>query len=438
MPSTVDRLQRRIRRRELRVAILGLGYVGLPLAVAFAEAGFSVMGLDRDLGRVRALQAGRSYVPDISAEAVRALVARRRLQVTSQLDRLRQAEAILVCVPTPLLKTREPDLSHVLEATRTVARHLTPPALVILESTTYPGTTDGVVRAELEAAGHRLDRDLFLAFSPERIDPSNARFSIRNIPKLVGGVTPRATRLATQLYGQALDRVVPLSSSRVAETAKLLENTFRIINIGLANEFALLCHAMKINVWEVIEAASTKPFGFMPIYPGPGIGGHCIPSDPIYLSWRARLDGVEARLINLAAQINTQMPHHVVDRVGELLNRQGAAIKGSRLLVLGVSYKRDVNDTRDSPAFEIMQVLAQRGAHVEYHDPWVPVIKLQGRQHRSRPLTPARLRAADCVVITTDHSNVNYRLVGRYARAVFDARNVMHGVRTRPAVLEAL
>lgn len=434
MPSAFRQLQARIRRREAKVAVVGLGYVGLPLAVTFAEAGFSVIGVDRDPERLKALKRGRSYVPDVPRGVLRAVQRAHRLRLTAQPASLEKADAILVCVPTPLLKTRMPDLSYIIGAVRTVARHIRPPCLMILESTTYPGTTDGLVQRELEAAGHR--GGVFLAFSPERIDPSNRRFSIKTIPKLVGGVTLEGTRLAELLYRQVLDRVVPVSSSRVAETAKLLENTFRIINIGLANEFALLCHALGIDVWEVIDAASTKPFGFMPFYPGPGIGGHCIPSDPLYLSWRARGAGFEARLIDLAAQINSQMPHHVVERVGELLNTRGLALKGARILLVGVAYKRDVNDTRDSPALEILQALARKGASVSYHDPLVPRVEVNGTRWISRPLKVATLRKTDCVVITTDHAQVDYRWIGAYASLIFDTRNVMRAVRpTRAKVV---
>ncbi|MBI4227393.1 MAG: nucleotide sugar dehydrogenase [Candidatus Omnitrophica bacterium] len=435
MPSAYEQLAARIRRREATVAVVGLGYVGLPLATAFSEAGFPVIGLDRDARRLQLLRAGRSYVSDLSHQTIRAFIKRPTTVITDRPASLRRADAVIVCVPTPLLKTREPDLSYVVGAMRAVARAARPPALVVLESTTYPGTTDGVVRATIEEAGHRLDAQVFLAFSPERIDPGNSRFATRNIPKLVGGVTPRATRLAAQLYGQVLDRVIAVSSSRVAETAKLLENTFRLVNIGLANEFALLCRALDIDVWEVIEAASTKPFGFMPFYPGPGIGGHCIPSDPIYLSWRARAAGAEARLIDLAAQINTSMPQYVVHRVGEALNARGRAVKGASLLVVGVAYKRDTNDTRESPALEIMEVLARKGAAVSYHDPLVPVITVCGARRRSRALTPSVIRAADCVVIVTDHSAIDYRRLGREAAMILDTRNVMRRAgRVRAAV----
>jgi len=438
MPSAFERLQRRIRRREARVAILGLGYVGLPLAVTLAEAGFHVLGLDRDPKRRATLRAGRSYIPDVPSRTVKGLLGQRQLRVADRPAALGPADVVIICVPTPLSKTREPDLTDLLEAVSTVARHLHPPALVILESTTYPGTTDEVVRRFFEEAGRRLDHDVFLAFSPERIDPGNLRFGLRAIPKLVGGVTPKATRLAECLYRQALDQVVPVSSSRVAEMAKLLENTFRIINIALANEFALLCHALGVDVWEVIEAASTKPFGFMPFYPGPGIGGHCIPSDPLYLSWRARAEGVEARLIDLAAQINNRMPHHVVERVGDLLNARGTAMKGARILVIGAAYKRDVNDTRESPALAILHLLAQRGARVAYHDPFVPLVQLNGTAWRSTPLTPEAVKAKDCVVIATDHSGVGYRLLGRHATFIFDTRNAMRAVEPAQATVVRL
>ena len=428
MPGAFERLQLRISRRDAWVVVIGLGYVGLPMAVALAESRFHVVGLDQNLQRLKTLRTGKTYVPDVPAVRIRKLMAAKRFRVTSHPACIQQADVVVICVPTPMLKTREPDLSYVLSAVRTVAKHLRQATLVILESTTYPGTTDGVVRQELEAAGHRLDQDVFLAFSPERIDPGNRQFAMTDIPKLVGGVTPKATQLADSFYSQRLTRVIPVASSRVAETAKLLENTFRIINIGLANEFALLCHAIDVDVWEVIKAASTKPFGFMPFYPGPGIGGHCIPSDPIYLSWRARAAGFEARMIDLAAHINTRMPAYVIERVADVLNDRKRSLKGSRILVLGVAYKRDINDTRDSPALEIVEGLHRKGARVSYHDPYVPSIRTDSRRWTSQGLREPFLKTVDCAVITTDHTTVNYPLIAKHVPVIFDTRNVMQAV----------
>lgn len=445
MPSAPERLQRQIRRRETPVVVLGLGYVGLPLAVAFAQARFQVVGFDRDRARVRALQRGRSYVPDVLSRDVAALIRQGRFRPTDQPACLRQARVVLICVPTPLGRPKQPNLSFLRSAITMVATSLKAsadrPALVVLESTTYPGTTDEFMQGVFRQHGHQPDLDVFLAFSPERIDPSNPRFPVRAIPKLVGGTTPAATRVATAFYRQAMRRVVPVSSSRVAETAKLLENSFRSINIALANEFALLCHRMQVDVWEVIRAASTKPFGFMPFYPGPGVGGHCIPSDPIYLTWRfGELGGVRKRLlIETAADINARMPKHVVNRIQKCLTKhRGRGLRGAAILLLGVAYKPNVNDTRDAPALQMFQQLRRAGARVTYHDPHVPVLSLAGRPQRSVPLTRTRLTQADCVVIVTNHRRMDYRAVGRHARMVFDTRNVMRGVRPRPPILETL
>ncbi|MBI4313374.1 MAG: nucleotide sugar dehydrogenase [Candidatus Omnitrophica bacterium] len=437
MPTAYERLLALIRKRRARVAVIGLGYVGLPLAVRFAEAGFKVTGYDLDPRRIGDLRRGKCYIPDVPAAAIRALLKAGRLSVTGRGEPLSQAQVIVICVPTPLQKSREPDLSFICSAVETVAEQVKPPALVILESTTTPGTTDGMVREKMEAVKLKMDRDIFLAFSPERIDPGNA-LGVKAIPKLVGGVTPQSTRLAHLFYSQSLDRVIAVSSSRVAETAKLLENTFRIINIALANEFALLCNAIGVDVWEVIDAAGSKPFGFMPFYPGPGIGGHCIPSDPIYLSWHAKSAGFEPRMIDLASQINSQMPEHVVSRVADLLNAESKPIKSSKILQLGVAYKRNINDTRDSPALEILGRLSRKGARVAYHDPHVAQVRGYGKQWRSVPLTRESVRSADCVVIATDHQNVDYKMVAKEARLIFDARNVMQAIPHRRSKVERL
>lgn len=438
-PRIAESLRQRIHRRDAAVAVLGLGYVGLPLAVALAKERFRVLGLERDPERLRALREGRSYVSDVPSVEIKSLKTFGRFQVTSDPARLRDVEVVIICVPTPLLTPRRPDLSYLRTAIRTVAAHLDRPALVILESTTYPGTTDGLMLREFEAAGRRLNRDVFLAFSPERIDPGNPRFSIRNIPKLVGGLTAESTALAALVYRRVTTRVIPVSSSRVAEMAKLLENTYRSVNIALANEFALLCHAMQVDVWEVIRAAGTKPFGFMPFYPGPGVGGHCIPSDPIYLTWRARARDVRHELlIESAAAVNARMPLHVVGRVGRLLKARRRALRGARVLVLGIAYKRDVADVRDSPALVILHALRARGARVQYHDPLIPSVRVGGEPYRSMALTPALLRRQDCVIIVTDHTAVNYRVVGAKARVVFDTRDVMRRYGRVRATVERL
>src|SRR5436190_18935513 len=404
-PNPATRLARRIENRSAHLGVIGLGYVGLPLAVEFGEAGFRVSGIDIDRDRVRTLEKGRSYIQDVPTSAVRALTRAGRLEATTDFSVLKHVDAVNVCVPTPLSKHRDPDVSYVVAAAEQVARHLHPGMLVILESTTYPGTTDELILPLLEKTGMKVGRDFFLAFSPERVDPGNPRFNTRNIPKVVGGVTPACTDVAVKLYRQRLENVVPVSSPQVAEMVKLLENTFRSVNIGLVNEIALLCARLKINVWEVIEAAATKPFGFMPFYPGPGLGGHCIPIDPFYLSWKARASGFEARFIELAGQVNGQMPDHVVDLAAQSLNQRGLAVHGSRVLVLGVAYKADIDDIRESPSLDIMQTLVDRGARVEYSDPYVPTLQFGGKKLKSLAITPTNLERFDCVVIATAHKS---------------------------------
>ncbi len=416
-------LARRIERRTARIGVIGLGYVGLPLAVEFAKEGFRVTGIDLDLRRVQGVNAAKSYILDVPSEDLRQLRRKRRLSATSSFNVLGQQDAIIICVPTPLRKTREPDMSYIISATKEIAKRVRKGQLIVLESTTYPGTTDEVILPALEAQGLKVGRDFALAFSPERIDPGNATYTTRTIPKVIGGITPQSTKLATALYGTAIHRTVPVSSSKVAEMVKLLENTFRAVNIGLVNEIALICDRLGIDVWEVIDAARTKPFGFMPFYPGPGIGGHCIPSDPMYLAWKVRVHGFEARFIELATQINGAMPEYVVEKVVTVLNARRKAMNGSRVLLLGLAYKRDVGDLRDSPAFDVARILEERGAIIEYHDPFVPSAELNGQRASSVPLTPAALRRADCAVLLTNHSNVDYAMILRHAPVIVDTRN---------------
>jgi UDP-N-acetyl-D-glucosamine dehydrogenase len=427
-------LLQKIEKRTARLAVIGAGYVGLPLAVEFAKAGFRVYCVDIDERRVKQLARGRSYIQDVPTADVRDMVRAGRLLPTTDFSVLRRADAVNVCVPTPLSKQRDPDVSYIVAASQQVAKHLHPGMLVILESTTYPGTTDELILPLLRETGMEVGKDFFLAFSPERVDPGNLTHTTRNIPKVVGGVTRACTEVAVALYSQRLERVVPVSSPQVAEMVKLLENTFRSVNIGLVNEMALMCNRLKIDVWEVIDAASTKPFGFMPFYPGPGLGGHCIPIDPFYLSWKARASGFEARFIELAGYINGQMPDHVVDHVAFALNRLGKATRGSRVLVLGVAYKADIDDTRESPSLDIMETLRERGAKIEYSDPFVPVLDFGGRRLRSVPLTPARLSKFDCVVIATAHRNFPYGAVVRHARSIVDTRNALKGRKSKKIV----
>ncbi len=416
-------LVKRITARRARIGVIGLGYVGLPLAVEFAKEGFRVTGVDLDAKRVEGVERGRSYILDVSSEDLRRLRASGRLRATSSYDVLGSQDAILICVPTPLRKTREPDLSHILSATAEIVRRVRKGQLIVLESTTYPGTTDEVILPALQVRGLKVGKDFCLAFSPERIDPGNTTYTTRTIPKVIGGITPTCTRLATALYSCAIHRTVPVSSSKVAEMVKLLENTFRAVNIGLVNEIALICDRLGIDVWEVIEAAKTKPFGFMPFYPGPGIGGHCIPSDPMYLAWKVRVHGFEARFIELATQINAAMPAYVVEKVSGVLNGRRKSLKGSRVLLLGLAYKKDVSDLRDAPALDVARLLEERGAQVAYHDPYVPSAHLNGRHRLSTPLTPATLRRTDCVVLLTNHSRVDYGVVLRHAPVIVDTRN---------------
>jgi UDP-N-acetyl-D-glucosamine dehydrogenase len=429
MSSVASTLFERITSRQARAGVVGLGYVGLPLAVELARAGFEVVGIDLDPAKVAAVNRGESYIPDVPGTDVAALVARGRLSATTDFAVVQRLDTVNICVPTPLRKTKDPDLSFVVSAVEAIAGHLHEGMLVILESTTYPGTTDEVVQPALESGGLRAGRDFFLAFSPERVDPGNPTFNTRNVPKVVGGCTPECSRLAAALYGSAIERIVPVSSTRVAEMVKLLENTFRAVNIGLVNELALMCDRLDIDVWEVVDAARTKPFGFMPFYPGPGLGGHCIPIDPFYLSWKARQSGFEARFIELAGQVNGAMPHFVVDKITEALNTRRKAVNGSSVLVLGVTYKRDIDDIRESPSLDVMAVLEARGASVSYSDPHVPQLPARhwagGRTLSSVPLSAATLAAHDCVAILTDHSAVDYDLIVASADLVVDTRNTI-------------
>lgn len=422
--------------RTARVGVIGLGYVGLSLAVEVARAGLVVCGVDLDLKRVRLLNRGESYLVDVSTDVLSALVAAGRLSAATTFDEAGAADILIICVPTPLRKSKEPDISFILSALGSLLPHLRPGQLMILESTTYPGTTEEVIQPRLEANGLVLGRDFFLAFSPERVDPGNKRFTTANIPKVVGGVTPACTQLAAALYRQVTSSVFEVSSPRVAETTKLLENTFRSVNIALANELAFACRKIGVDPWEVIEAAATKPFGFMPFYPGPGIGGHCIPVDPLYLSWKVRLTGYEAQFIALADQVNRAMPEHVVTLVGDALNDRSRALRGAAVLVLGVTYKPDVNDIRESPALEILEMLELKGAQVSYADPFVPQLDLDGLKLSAVEATPEAIAAADCVLILTNHSSFDYTVVADRAVLVVDTRNALkaHG-RNRSSIV---
>jgi UDP-N-acetyl-D-glucosamine dehydrogenase len=424
-------LRQRLDRRTARVGVVGLGYVGLPLAVEFTRAGFLTTGIDLDRRKVDAIAQGTSYIPDVATEEVARLVADGRLRATTEFGCIRELDTVNICVPTPLRKTKDPDMSYIVSAVEAVARGLHPGMLVVLESTTYPGTTEELVQPMLEAGGLKAGVDFFLAFSPERVDPGNPTFNTHNVPKVVGGVGPTSTELASALYGAAIERTVPVSSPQAAEMVKLLENTFRMVNIGLVNEIALMCDRLGLDVWEVVSAAATKPFGFMPFYPGPGLGGHCIPIDPFYLSWKAKQTGFDPRFIELAGQVNGAMPHFVVDKIADALNRHQKAINGSTVLVLGIAYKRDIDDMRESPSLDVMHLLHEKGARVRYADPYVPVLPARawhgGFDLATDPLTPAALAEADCVAILTDHRSVDYQMVLESARLIVDTRNTIAG-----------
>lgn len=420
-------LQEKIATKTLRVAVIGLGYVGLPLAITFAEAGFHVTGIDVDQQKIDRVNSGESYIPDISSSTLEKLIEAKRLNFTCDFEALDDIDAVSICVPTPLGKTRDPDISYILSASQHIRAHLHAGQLVVLESTTYPGTTDEVVLPELESTGLKVGIDYFLAFSPERIDPGNPNFGTRNTTKIVGGVTSTCTKLAHDFYSAAIDEVVPVSSARVAEMAKLLENTFRAVNIGLVNEIAIICEKLGINVWEVIDAASTKPFGFMRFFPGPGLGGHCIPVDPHYLSWKLKTLDYTARFIELATEINSSMPHYVVNKINEALNEQRRSLNGATVLLLGVAYKSNVGDVRESPALDIIQALLKQKAVVLYNDEYVPSLKLQNYELHSQPLSSGLLRAADCVVVVTDHSYYDVPWIVHELRSIVDTRNTTRG-----------
>jgi len=422
-------LQVKIRNRTARVGVIGLGYVGLPLAVEFAKAGFSVTGIDVQREKVERLNRGDSYIQDVPAAALDQLLDDNRFCATTDFSVIADLDTINIAVPTPLRKTKDPDMSYVVSACEEVAKHFCAGKLVILESTTYPGTTDELILPRLEQTGLRVGEDFFLCFSPERIDPGNPKYHTGNIPKVVGGITRACTEMGSLFYSQALEEVVPVSSTRVAEMVKLLENTFRMINIGLVNELALMCDRMGINIWEVIDAAATKPFGFMPFYPGPGLGGHCIPIDPFYLSWKSKQAGIEARFIELAGYINGQMPQFVVDKVQSALNEAWKPLKGSHIHVLGVAYKRDIGDVRESPALDIILLLERRGARVTYSDPYVSRIQLDKRGLKSSD-SLAMAAEADCVLVATDHTQFDYPGILKRARVIVDARNAFKNHRS--------
>ncbi len=436
MGAVAAGLRERLLTGRATVGIIGLGYAGLPMAVAFAEAKLPTIGVDLRPDRIADIHAGRSYVGDIADATIARLTAAGTLRATDDYAALAEADAITICVPTPLSKTKTPDIAAIVGAIESLAPHLHPGQLVVLESTSYPGTTEEILRPAIEARGLVVGEDVFLAFAPERVDPGNARFGTRNTPKLVGGVTPACRDLAVALYRTIVDEVVPVSSPMVAETAKLLENTFRAVNVALVNEMAIMCQRLGVDVWEVIAAASTKPFGFMPFYPGPGLGGHCIPIVPHYLAWKLKTLGYEARFIALADEVNAAMPAHVVGLVADALNDDAKSLKGSRVLLLGITYKPDVADLRESPPLEVLRLLRAKGADAVYHDPHVPALALEGEHLESIVLDAAALHAADCVVIATHHSAYDWAWVAQHARVLVDTRNVLVGTATAARVIK--
>ena len=427
MISNATLLQDKIKARTARVGIIGLGYVGLPLAVEFANAGFNVTGFEIDHFKIEEVNAGRSYIPDVPPTSVKELVDTQKLSATSDFQKLEDIDAVIICVPTPLKKTKDPDIQYIVSACESIVDHLHAPMFISLESSTYPGTTDELMLPMFAAKGFEVGHDFFLCFSPERVDPGNSKFHTKNIPKVIGGITSACTKIGEMLYQTAIDTIVPVEGTRTAEMVKLLENTFRMVNIGLVNELAIMCDKMNINIWDVIDAAKTKPFGFMPFYPGPGLGGHCIPIDPFYFSWKAKQYGCEPRFIETAGYVNSQMPHYVVQKTQDALNLHKKAINGAKILILGMAYKKDIDDVRESPALDVAHLLLDKGADIKYFDPYIPKVYVNGSTLECLDVMDldATITEADCVVITTDHSVMDYGGVLEQAKLVVDTRNAL-------------
>ncbi|MGH7827508.1 MAG: nucleotide sugar dehydrogenase [Candidatus Binatia bacterium] len=425
----METLKQKIEAKRTTAAVIGLGYVGLPLAMEMASAGFKVIGIDVDKSKISTLKEGKSYILDVGDATLTTAVREERFVPTSDFSALQDADTVSICVPTPLSKSRDPDISFILAATEQIRKYLHPDQLIVLESTTYPGTTEELILPELESSGLRAGQDLFVAFSPERIDPGNKAFKTRNTPKIVGGVTEQCTEIARIFYSQFIERVIPVSSTKCAEMVKLLENTFRSVNIGMVNELALMCDLLEVDVYEVIDAAATKPFGFIPFYPGPGLGGHCIPIDPHYLAWKLKALNFQARFIGLASEVNGMMPSIVTGLVADGLNRHSKSIRGSKVLVFGIAYKKDVSDCRESPALDIMRMLSEKGAVLSYNDPFVPCLRLGGKSLESVDLSPEAIESQDCVVILTDHSGYDWEKITGAAKLVVDTRNATKNLR---------
>jgi len=423
LPLKGEELKEKIVNKTAKVSVIGLGYVGLPLAIEIAKAGFSVVGIDIDKEKVKKINSKNSYIPDVSKENLARAVSQKKLVATSHYKVLKEVDIVSICVPTPLSKTREPDISYIITATSEVSKCLHQGQLIILESTTFPGTTKDIVLPELEKNNLKVGKDFFLVFSPERVDPGNRKYTIKNTPKVLGGITSECKEIAKIFYQQIVEKIVLVASAQEAEMVKLLENTFRSVNIALVNELALMCDRLGIDIWNVIEAAATKPLGFMPFYPGPGLGGHCIPIDPVYLSWKAKSHGFDSKFIKFAEEINKSMPHYVVRKIIQALNTCKRSLNGSKILILGVAYKEDVGDIRESPALDIVEILCEKGAEVIYNDPYVPKIKIGKREWESLPLNKILLSQADCVVITAAHSCYDYKWIVENARLAVDTRN---------------
>lgn len=417
-------LKEKIIGKEAKIAIIGIGYVGLPLAVEFAKCGLTVFGIDKDLRRADQINKGKSYIQDVTSKDIKKLILNKKLKATTNFSVLKDADVIIICVPTPLRKTKDPDVSYVISATKEISKYLHKEQLIILESTTYPGTTREIIIPLLEESEYKVSKDFYLVFSPERVDPNNKKYTIKNTPKIIGGIDKESTQLASLLYGQIIEKIIPVSSPEIAEMVKLLENTFRSVNIGLVNEIALICDRLNLDVWEVIEAAATKPFGFMPFYPGPGLGGHCIPIDPHYLSWKLKSLNFYARFIELAGEINSKMPKFVVEKVIKALNGRKKCIKGATIVLLGIAYKKDVSDVRESPALDIIELLEELGAKIKYIDPYVPQIKIKNKKMVSCKMSGSLLKNADAVIITTAHTNFDYYKILKNANLVIDTRGI--------------
>jgi UDP-N-acetyl-D-glucosamine dehydrogenase len=427
MKNYLREFKKIIHKKQAKIAVVGLGYVGLPLAIEFVKKGFDVLGIDLDKDRIEGIKRKESYITDITSKELKEAVETKRFKAESHFSALKERDVILICVPTPLKRKHHPDISYIKGAVKAISKNLKKGALIILESTTYPGTTEEVILPLLENNGSRHGRDFYLCFSPERIDPGNTRYTLEKIPKVIGGITSEATCRGALVYGNIINKVVPVSSARVAETVKLLENTFRLINIGLIDEIAMMADKMKIDIWEVIDAAKTKPFGFMPFYPGPGVGGHCIPKDPLYLYWKAKKFGFKSRFIKLASEVINHMPYYVVERVKEILSEKGIKLEKAKILVIGVTYKKDIRDLRKSPPLDIIDILQKHDSPVSYYDPLIPYLKLNHINLKSVKFSAADLARFDCVIIATDHSSLDYAFILKNSRLIFDTRNVYKG-----------